>query len=64
MNQKRWDKWDNGIRTKKDNSIIKLGYFYLSHVIPSYPKGNDNEMLLMLIKNQSYPKNKKSGIRK
>ncbi|EPN6881470.1 hypothetical protein [Providencia huaxiensis] len=45
MNQKRWDKWDNGIRTKKDNSIIKLGYFYLSHVIPSYPKGNDNELL-------------------
>ncbi|MEX9451394.1 hypothetical protein AB7Z60_18870, partial [Proteus mirabilis] len=50
-------------RIKKDNNIIKLSYFYLSHVIPSYPKSNDNNLLQMLIKKQSYPKNKKSGIR-
>lgn len=63
MNQKRWDKWDNGIRNKKNNKINLLSYLYLSHVIPSYPKSNDNNLLQMLIKKQSYPKNKKSGIR-
>ncbi|MGK5747115.1 hypothetical protein ACSNKN_19580 [Proteus mirabilis] len=45
MNQKRWDKWDNGIRNKKNNKINLLSYLYLSRVIPSYPKGDVSELL-------------------